>query len=146
MRPHSIILFEKVFLAAVALGIVNSLLSWGTMTAMLDDPAMRAAGMGSGFIVFSLVIGTIISLLLWYFIARRASNVAKWIYVAIIALGVLTMVVNFANPAIPKGLYLIGALIVLVLELYAGWLLFRPDAKVWLESRGTEGAADPTVD
>lgn len=145
MRPPSIILFEKVFLAAIVLGLVNSLLFWGSMTEVLDDPAMKAAGMGTGFMLFSVLIGTAISLLLWYFIARRASNVAKWIFVVILALGVFGMVANLTNPAVPKGAQLVGGFVSLLLQLYAGWLLFKPDAKAWLESRGTEGASDPSV-
>jgi hypothetical protein len=145
MRPPSIVLFEKVFLAAIVLGLINSLLFWGSMTEVLDDPAMKAAGMGTGFMLVSVVIGTTISLLLWYFIARRASNVAKWIFVVILALGVFGMVANIANPAVPKGAQLVGGFVSLLLQLYAGWLLFKPDAKVWLESRGTKGASDPSV-
>ncbi len=145
MRPSSIILFEKVFLAAIVLGLVNSLLFWGSMTEVLDDPAVKAAGMGTGFMLFSVVIGAAISLLLWYFIARRASIVAKWIFVVILALGVFGMVANLTNPAIPKGAQLVGGFVSLLLQLYAGWLLFKPDAKIWLESRGTEGASDPSV-
>lgn len=145
MRPPSIVQFEKVYVAAILVGIVNGFLSWGAMNAMLEDPAVRASGLGTGFLIFSMLIGTVISLLLWYFIARRASNVAKWIYVVIVALGVWSTVSSLANPMMPKGLALIGGLIALLLQLYGAYLLFRPDAKEWLESRGARGTTDPST-
>ena len=77
MRPKSIELFEKVYLGAIALGLVNTFLSWSQVNAMLADPRMQSAGVGNGTLVFGVVVGVLIPILLWYFIARRASNVAK---------------------------------------------------------------------
>ena len=44
MRPKSIELFEKVYLGAIVIGLVNTVVSWGQVSAMLDDPRMKAAG------------------------------------------------------------------------------------------------------
>ena len=145
MRPPSIVQFEKVYIAAILVGIVNAFLSLGAMNAMLEDPTVKASGLGPGIMIFSMLIGTVVSVLLWYFIARRASNVAKWIYVAIVAIGVWGMVSSLANPMMPKGLALIGGVIALLLQLYGAYLLFKPDAKAWLESRGTGGPGDPSA-
>ena len=143
MRPRSIELFEKVYLGAIAIGLVNTFLSWSQVNAMLDDPRMQAAGMGSGTLLFGLVVGILIPLLLWYFIARRASNVAKWIYIVLTALGLFAFLSSLANPLVSKGLVTILGAAAVGLQVYGAWLLFRPDAVAWLESKGAKGPGDP---
>ena len=143
-RPPSIVLFEKLYLAAIVVGIVNTFVSWSQVNAMLDDPRVQAAGMGNGTLVFALFVGILIPFLLWYFIARRASNVAKWVLVVLTALGLFGFLSSLANPLAPKGLAMILGAVALVLQLYAAWLLFRPDAKAWLESKGVDAAGEPT--
>lgn len=145
MRPQSIELFEKVYLGAIAIGLVNTFLSWSQVSAMLDDPRMQAAGMGTGTLMFGLVVGILIPLLLWYFIARRASNVAKWIYVVLTALGLFGFLSSLANPLVPKGLVTVLGLAAVALQVFAAWLLFKPDSVEWLESKGANGPGDPTT-
>jgi hypothetical protein len=145
MRPQSIETFEKVYLGAIAVGLVNTVLSWSQVDAMLADPRMQAAGLGTGTLIFGLVVGILIPLLLWYFIARRASNVAKWIYVVLTALGLFAFLSSLANPLVPKGLITLLGALAIVLQVYGAWLLFRPDAAAWLKSKGTDGPGDPTT-
>jgi hypothetical protein len=145
MRPQSIELFEKVFLGSIVVGLINTALSWSQVNAMLADPRLNAAGVGSGTLVFGLVVGIVIPLLLWYFIARRASNVAKWIFVVLTALGLFGFLSSLANPLAPKGLITVIGAVAVALQVYAAWLLFRPDAAAWLESKGADGSSDPTT-
>jgi hypothetical protein len=145
MRPRSIELFEKVYIAAIAIGLVNLVVSWNQIGGMLESPEAQAAGMGPGFLVGISVVSLIISLLLWYFIARRASNVAKWIYVVLTAIGLFGVLSSLANPLAPKGLAMILSLAATALQVFAAWLLFKPDAKAWLESKGADGPADPST-
>lgn len=145
MRPQSIELFEKVYLGSIALGLVNTALSWGALTASLQNAGNAAVTMGPGLMVLSIVLSLVISLLLWFFIARRASNVAKWIYVVITAIGVFGVLSSLANPLAPKGLTMIGGMIATGLQVFAAWLLFKPDAVAWLESKGVNGPGDPST-
>ena len=145
MRPQSIELFEKVYLGSIALGLVNTALSWGALTASLKTVSDGAMKMGPGVMVGSIVIGLVISLLLWFFVARRASSVAKWIFVVITAIGVFGVLSSLANPLTPKGLTMIGGMIATALQVFAAWLLFRPDAVAWLESKGENGPGDPST-
>ena len=145
MRPPSIQLFEKVFFAGLIIGLINLAVSWNQVNAMVADPRLQEAGVANGVLLFGAVMGTVIPLLLWYFIARRASNVAKWIFVVLTAVGVFGFVSSIANPAMPKDAMLIGSVLSTALNVFAAWLLFKPDAKAWLESRGTEGTSDPTT-
>ena len=143
MRPQSIELFEKVYLGAIAVGLVNTFLSWSQVNAMLADPRMQAAGVGSGTLVFGLIVGILIPLLLWYFIARRASSVAKWIYIVLTAVGLFAFLSSLANPLVLKGLVTILGAATVALQVYGAWLLFRPDAVAWLKSKGADGPGDP---
>ena len=145
MRPQSIELFEKVYLGTVALGFVIAVINWVNVTAMLETPEIKSLGVGSGFLVGMVILSVLFSLILWYFIARRASNIAKWIYVVVTGIGLFGVVGSLANPLTPKGLLLVGNIIVLVLQLYSAWLLFRPDAVAWLESKGADGPGDPST-
>ena len=143
MRPQSIELFEKVYLGAIAIGLVNTVLSWSQVDALLADPRMQAAGLGTGTLVFGVVIGILVPLLLWFFIARRASNVAKWIYVVLTALGLFGFLSALANPMVPKGLVTVLGAAAVGLQVFGAWLLFRPDSAAWLDAKGADGPGDP---
>ena len=145
MRPQSIELFEKVYLASIAVGLVNTALSWSQLTASVQQANAGNVVLGSGAMIVSIALGFVISLLLWFFIARRASNIAKWIYVVITAIGVFGLLSSLANPLAPKGLAMIGGLAATALQVFATWLLFKPDAAAWLESKGANGPGDPTT-
>lgn len=142
-RPPSIVLFEKLYLAVIVIGVIGVVLSWNSLNAMVTSQPGVSASTGSGILIGSLIFGFLIPLLLLYFIARRASNVAKWIFVVLTAFGVYSFIATLSNPLVPKGLLLGVNVVSLILTLYCAWLLFRPDAKAWLDSKGAEGPADP---
>ena len=145
MRPRSIEMFDKVYLGGMVFSFAIAAILWDDVSASLNTPEAKSLGMGSGFLVGGMIIGLIISLLLWYFIARRASNIGKWIYVVFSAIAVFSVLSSLSNPSTPKGLFLAGNIITLVLQLYAAWLLFKPDAVAWLESKGADGPGDPST-
>lgn len=120
-------------LASLALGLVNSWLNREQMTAAAAD-----AGMGGGFVAAVQAITIVVTLLLIWFIARKGSPVAKWIYVVLTGLSLaaglagISKVMELGAPAmvITIAQYLMSA--------YTLWLLFRPDAKAWFnDGRGT---------
>lgn len=132
MRPASIIRFEQLYLASIALAAVNS--------ALLLSPAAGYAPPGEasgliGFVATSLAV----SLLLWFFAARRASRIAKWLMVALFVLGAAGL------PAIlsagPLDIPAVLTVVTWGLQAAAIWMLFRPDAAAWFKGRGREGAA-----
>lgn len=138
-RPDAINTFGKVLLIAIVLGIIRMALSWNAWAALSPYPGIRAAGAGGFVMMRSMVIGTGLWLLLWYFIVHRASNLAKWVYVAIVGLTVVGMIVGASNPRIPGGLDRIIGLVILGLHGFAGGLLFDKKATAWLRRGG-----DPT--
>lgn len=144
MRPTSIIRFDQIFLGSIVLGIANTVLSYDTTMAQLKaDPAAAEIGMaGPGFVIGASAFGFAISLLLWYFVARRASKVAKWILVVLTAIGVLSVpLALFEVPWVQAAITVVTAL----MQLGALWFLFRPDASAWFE-HGPKGMDPSTFD
>ncbi len=132
MRPASIVNFERVVLLSLALGLIGAYLIW--------DQTMQtasAAGMGSGTLVTIQAVTIGLYLLLLYFIARKGSPVAKWIYVALAVLGLVVGVAGFQQTMQYGTLPLIITIIQYALTLYSLYLLFRPDSKAYFaDGRG----------
>ena len=144
MRPASINLFEKLYLAAIALGIVEVVFGWSGLVAEARARLPQAREMAETVAATSAVVGILISLLLWFFVVRRPSVIAKWIVVLFAAISLYSLlgaVVAGGSSAMRIALGFAGT----VLQVFAAWLLFKPDAKAWLESRGAEGPSDPTT-
>lgn len=142
MRPASITKFDQLYLGAMALGIANTVLNYDNTMAQLEaDPAVAAAGMaGPGFMLAATAFGFAISLLLWFFISRRASNIAKWILLVLTLIGTLMMPLGLA--AVPL-VQAVIAVAITVMQIAALWFLFRPDAKAWFEHG--PGGMDPAA-
>ena len=139
MRPTSIVLFERLFLLSLAIALVNGFLQYDALVAQVgNDPALAQLGWGSGAILVVMAISLLIPLLLWYFIARRASNIAKWILVVMTLLGLLF--VNL-DPGQLGSLAGIASLAVTILQLVAIVLLFRADARAWLNDDADDAEA-----
>lgn len=142
MRPASITRFDQLFLGAMALGIANTILGYDTtMTELQSDPAVAELGMASpGFLIGVSAFGFVISLLLWFLIARRASGVARWVLVVLTVIGVIG--IPFSLIGVPL-VQAILTLIITAMQVGALWFLFRPDAKAWFEHgpRGMDPAA-----
>lgn len=135
MRPVSIIWFERLFLASIVLELVNSILIWEESMAMIAaDPILSPRG--AIYLVLTMAISSGINLLLWYFIARRASNVAKWILVVLTVLGLAVTAMLFATSDYPRGLEDVATTIIYGLYLASIAMLFRSDAREWFERKG----------
>lgn len=140
MRPQSIIMFERLFLASLALSLVTLALGYEEMVAALaEDPGLQRLGLGSGFLIGMVVASYALYLLLWRLIARKGSKAAKWIFVALTALGVLSALPSLAGP---WDLLALVTLAVYALEVGAAIFLFRPDAVAWFDGAAP---ADPAT-
>ena len=84
MKPHSIGIFDKLYLGSLAIGLINVFVGWDTSMAELE-----ATGYGITFMLITIAMGYGIGLLLWYFISNQASNIARWIFIALTALGLV---------------------------------------------------------
>jgi hypothetical protein len=142
MRPQSIIMFERLFLASLAIGVLNFILGYDAAVATLqNDPSTQQLGLGGGFAIAVFAVGTGIYLLLWFLIARKAINIAKWILVVLIALSVISLMTSLTGSFrlnVTTGL----ALATYILEVVAVIYLFREDAVAWLKRKAP---ADPAT-
>lgn len=132
-RPASIINFERCFWASMLLGVGSLALHWSVMIDGLKrDPAV--APMVESAVIFvgvALGFGFALSILLWYFTARKASNIAKWIYVAVMGFGAVSTLTSLNDPTSPMGFALAISLVSTALTALSIFFLFRPDARVW---------------
>lgn len=137
--PVSIVRFSQAMLASIALSVVQMALNFDNQREILARNP-QTAGLGDGFVIATLGFGFAIFLLLWFFIARRASNIAKWVLVVLTVIGLFWLpgTLRDALAASPFSLGLVVA--VLVLQLFALGFLFRPDARDWLAGKAP---ADP---
>lgn len=144
MRPQSIIRFEQAYLASIAVWGVNTALGWSTQMATVDAsfaampemiPAMR--GLLIGLTLFALFV----SLLLWYFTARKASEVTKWIIVAFFGLSAVGLPFSLAGFEKTGILPAVLNVVTFALTAVAVWMLFRPDAAAWF--RASDGSVPP---
>jgi len=135
-RPPSIILFERLLWASFAISVVTTYLAWNDMMAEIER---EAVGMRSstaiGLTVVILAITLAILLALWYAIARRGSNVAKWIYVVLTAIGTLQTIASLFQPNSLSGLWLGTTLLATALSVASAAVLFRADAVAWLTGK-----------
>lgn len=138
MRPKSIIYFEILCFVLVGLMLAYRILTFSAVAKSLQGAAQTSGlpGDAAGMAIAAAAVSSTIYLLLWFFIARRASMIAKWIFVAL-------TIANFVNlaalatrwEAVPRWHATIAVLIAVV-GLGALALLFRPDAREWFSGRG----------
>ncbi len=132
-KPPSIARFEQFYWASIIIGLINTALNWGRAQAMLATNPLTA---NAGWILpLTQLLGLGIAVLLWFFIVRRPSVVAKWVQVVFAAIGVFSLVM--ALFAILTGGAAVGTQVVLglianALYIAAAVMLFKPDAKLWL--------------
>ncbi|WP_010187149.1 hypothetical protein [Sphingomonas sp. PAMC 26605] len=133
-RPHAIVLFERCYLGGLVVGLVNTAMSWSaTMARMAEQPAAAQLGpaFGQSMLIGVTALSIGISLLLWYFTARQASVVTKWIITGFFVIGALTFLAAVVKGTMPHGAGGILAVIAWVLNAIAVWQLFKPESKRW---------------
>lgn len=137
MRPRSIVLFERLYGLDIVLAIGSAIWTFLRMNEVIPPlpqgtPAAMAQIMPL-MIIGMATLSIVVKLLLWFFIARRGAEVAKWIFVILTALalfGIVRAVGDAGHGMMPPVGLGISAVAIL-LQLVCTWLLFRPDAKPW---------------
>lgn len=138
MRPSSIVNFERVVVLSIVLGLVNTVLIWDRIA---DAVAMTGVSLNFVLTIQAITIG--LYLLLIWFISRKGSAVAKWIYVVLAGIGLVFGLFGIGQVAQLYGnVSLVITLVQYVLSIISIALLFRADANAWF--RG-ERPADPGV-
>ena len=126
MRPKSIVMFERLYLAGLAVSLISTALAWPQLRALAET-----GGMGTASLLGSMAIGVLIPLALWYMIARRASVAAKWLCVILFAIGLLVTGVSIGRGKVGPDVFSLLGIAALLLRMGAIAMLFQPDAKPW---------------
>jgi hypothetical protein len=133
-RPQSIVWFERLYLGAMAIGILNSIVNWSAMQERIAATP-NSAMLPSWFVPATMAIGALITLVLWYFVARRGSVVSKWIVTVLFVVGLIGVptVITGVSSGLITPLQAAFSLVTFVMNAAAVVMLFRPDAKPWFE-------------
>lgn len=135
-RPKSIVAFERAFWGSVAVGLLGGILGWNDLLETYQrESSIAAMGFGSGFLIAVWCISLAFQLLFWYLIARKGSNVTRWIYVVLMGFGIISALATIGNPAMPGGISRITSLASTALTVAAIFFLFRPDASDWFTKK-----------
>lgn len=148
MRPQSIIRFEQAYLASIAMWGINSALGWRAQIAAIDTSFARMPEMipaMQGLLIGLTLFVLFVSLLLWYFTARKASEVTKWIIVAFFGLSAVGLPFSLAGFEKTGILPAVLNLVTFALHALAVWMLFRPDASAWFRASDESAPPPPPV-
>lgn len=149
MRPRSIILFERVYWLNIVLAVVSLAWIYNRLNLISPDPSVGTpAGMEWVVVLISAgtaIVSIAIRLALWFFIARRGSNLARWIFVIffVLTIGGLLRVLDLhmrgTMSIFGTGLWMIDFLT----KILCIWCLFRSDTRAWFRGeRGPEELLD----
>ncbi|UVO54167.1 hypothetical protein [Sphingomonas sp. SUN039] len=142
-RPQSIVWFERLYLGAAAVGILNSVVNWSAMQERIAATP-NSAMLPSWFVPATMGVGLLITLLLWFFVARRGSVVAKWIVTVLFVIGLIgvpTLITGVSSGLITP-LQAAFSLVTFAMNAAAVVMLFRPDAKPWFGGAGRTDLTD----
>jgi len=132
VKPKSIILFNRLNLAAALVGILNIFAHYALLRNLAISNGASPAGPILG--VFFLIISYLI---FWFFIYRRGSNIAKWLFVAMTVISVAMIPFNLREVVAVGVAYTAIDGIAFVLQIAAAAMLFQSDAKAWLSQKST---------
>lgn len=133
MRPVSIVRFDRLYLASIVVGLIGNVIEWPvTIARLTSDPATAALASIAEILVGGMIgSGVLIALLLWFFTAKRASNVARWIVTIFTVFAVGSLFFGYRGGSVILDAGGIIRLVAVVLQAAATFFLFRPDAAVW---------------
>ena len=121
MRPKSIMLFERLYLAAIAIEVVRFAIEWPRLLhAAASDQWVRVASIA-------------VSLLLVLLTSRRRRRVAGLVLAALFVIGLPMVAAIFQPGTDPASSVSIGLQV--LLQAAALLLLFRPDSRAWFAGR-----------
>ena len=131
MRPQAIVRFEWLYWAAFAIGLFSTYQTWAIQQNLL---ANNSAVGGMAWLPYASVVGRVaLTVLLWFFVARRPSVIAKWVVVIFAVYGAVLLALlamSLMRGSAPLNLVLPSAL-QNILYIAAAATLFSADARAW---------------
>lgn len=130
-KPRSLWQFERVLMLATVMETANTLAFASRARAIIAESAEIPPDTWSYYLAL-LVVSPAFACLIWFFVIKRASNAARIVYSALVAIGALGLPDRVATSAVVFPLYTQAILIITTCVLvYGVWLLWRPDSREW---------------
>ncbi len=134
-RPKSIRSFNGLNLAATLVGVFNILIHYGILRELAISKGASPAGPFIGILLLILSY-----LIFWIFIYRRGSGIAKWVFVVVTAVSVALIPFRLGEVLAVGKIYAGIDAIAFASQLAAMAMLFRHDAKDWLNRKSRSAA------
>lgn len=119
-RPRSIILFERLFLLGIGIGVAQAALGWSELARRGSETSMLTMVGLSLFIIAALVL----------LVSRGRSRSAKWVLIITLLLGLPLYVASLLQGTIIGWLWL--SVIQAAAQVAGIRMLFTASAKSWL--------------
>jgi Kef-type K+ transport system membrane component KefB len=136
-RPVSIVLFERLWIAALMLGAVNMAVAWPLTLALYRDSGLFDAFRIAPRLGLALIdgISLLLPLAVLMLVARAGSRIASWVALLLAAWALVVIGRMLGErAAVPGSRGMLAALCILLQVAGAGMLL-RPDARVWMKRK-----------
>lgn len=140
MRPDSIKKFDLFYLGSIALGAINVLINRGAMAEQFknelarqgDETGQMLSGSEGAVVIGGVILGTLISLLLWFLVSRQKISLVRWIIAALTAYSLLSLPALIgALPSLMAMVSLLG----IILQIVAVYYVFQTESTVWLRGK-----------
>lgn len=136
--PISIVWFERLYIGSIFLAVIQAVLDWASFSNELEFSSdMFGSGVELVVSVFLIALAAILvvglTFCLWFYIVKRPRALAKWAFVILFGFDVFALpffVMEYTS------LEMLITIAVMILDIGAIILLFRPDAKRWFETNG----------
>ena len=142
-KPGSMKKFDMLFWASTVVSAIGLALTWGLMqevmaAEMAEVDGALGDGAMQGIIVIGFIVGMGINVAIWALISLMRIEFVKWIYIALIAYGLVTMLSGYEDVG-GFGLIHIPGIIATILSVVSVVMLFKPDSREWFAAkRGAE--------
>jgi hypothetical protein len=127
MRPKSIVNFERLALLSLAIAAITTGVGWSE-----SMRAAQAAGLSGAVLAVACALGFGLGALLVYLIARKASNVARWVLVVLVGLSFLATLPRIGT-MLDRGMVGIAEIAQMLLLVAGVAFLFARDSKPWFD-------------
>ncbi|MAW90129.1 MAG: hypothetical protein CL574_03395 [Altererythrobacter sp.] len=139
-KPASIKKFDYLYIGSVIVGLAGLMLGWDTLIQQMNaEFAAQGVAPEDSFasttVITGVLMGTAISLALWFLISRLRIEFVKWIIALFTAWSVISVLTAIVTGSF--NVSQISGIISTVMAVAAIYMLFQPDAKAWFaEKRG----------
>ncbi|MES2289700.1 MAG: hypothetical protein V4530_08175 [Pseudomonadota bacterium] len=126
-RPSAIVWFERLYILSIILSVAGTAGNWSELTSVEGDDGAILGAIGT------IVVGVVYfaDFLLWLFIMRRRSKLARWL-LAIVT--IVAVPLELANPdSRPWDIWSTLLIIEITVSFAALVSLFAPGARRWFD-------------